>query len=298
MSYITVSNAMKVLVGIDYDAVKELEGNVYKKPIYFFNKRETRLLLGLKELYRDPENFVKEYYKPIVKKDTFRYIFEGGQPAYHVGHDCSRLLSNFKNFEVPTQIREKGEQAVLEFREWFKTVQKEFNEKPDVFEMLLFSKYGIQVSMKAVDYSNSGVEEKENLDLPELERRIDNILTDAGRFYREQDGFHQNIIKRFSKLTFLAYSYKEIYSNDTGMKDADLKAFLESYDIKFKKPLKELLREYYRVLHNHEMKFEGKLLEALGFRPCGVCHGQLISSFFDFIDNEIPSSALDDDLLF
>jgi hypothetical protein len=215
-----------------------------------------------------------EYYKPIVTEDKFKYIYEGAKPAYHTGNDCVRLLSNFKNFEIPDQVRTKGEQAVTEFREWFKTVQNIFNEKPVIFEALLFSRYGIQSNVREVDYINSGAEEKENLDLPELERRIDGLLTEAGRYFNEQDKVQQNLIRRFGKLTFLAYINKEIYSNDSGLSDDDLKVFLRSYDIKFKKPIKALLKEYYRVLYNPEMKFEGQLLEALGFRPCGSCHDQ------------------------
>ena len=279
---------MKVIANIDFDAVKGLEGNVYKKPIYFFNKREVQLLLGFKELYRDPENFLKEYYKPIVTEDKFKYIYEGVKPAYHTGSDCDRLLSNFKNFEIPLLIRENGEQAVIEFREWFKTVQKVFNETPMIFEALLFSRYGIQSNIGEVDYKNSGAEEKENLDLPELEKRIDSLLNEAGSFFRNSDSVHQNIIRKLGKLTFLAYSYKKIYSNDSGMSDEALKGFLGSYDIKFKKPIKVLLREYYRVLYNPEMKFEGKLLEALGFRPCGSCHGQYSSLPVENSENQAP----------
>ncbi len=271
MSYITVSNAMKMLASIDFDACKELLGDVYKKPVYFFNKREIQLLLGLKELYRDPENFVLEYYRPISTEDKYVYVYEGIQPAYHTGSDCIRLLSNFKNFKVPDSIKQKGHQAVIEFREWFKKYQKEFYEKPEIFEALFYSRFGFKV--EKVDYDNSGAEEKENLDLSELENRIDGVLTEAGRFFRECNSVHQNIIKRFGKITFLAYINKEIYSNDTGVSDDDLKAFLRSYDEKFKKPIKILLKEYYRVLYNPEMKFEGQLLKALGFRPCGSCHG-------------------------
>ena len=116
MSYITVSNAMKVLASIDFDSVKELEGNVYKKPIYCFSKRDIQILLGLREFYKDPENFIKDYYRPIVTEDKFVFVYEGVKPAYHVNDDCIRLLSNFKNFKIPEIIKEKGHEAVIEFR--------------------------------------------------------------------------------------------------------------------------------------------------------------------------------------
>jgi len=46
---------------------------------------------------------------------------------------------------------------------------------------------------------------------------------------------------------------------------------LRMYDEKFKKPVKDLLIEYYRLLHNPEMTFSGTLLDKLNFRPCGHC---------------------------
>lgn len=294
MSYITVSNAMKVLASINFDACKELVGDPYKKPIYFFNKREIQLLLGLKELYRDPEYFVLEYYRPIVTEDKYVYVYEGIQPAYHAGNECERLHSNFKNFKIPESIKQNGQQAVIEFREWFKKHQKEFYEKPDVFEALFYSKFGFKA--EKVDYENSGIEEKENLDLTELEQRINGILTEAGRFFRECDAVHQNIIRRFGKMTFWAYINKEIYSNDTEIGDDDLKAFLRGYDIQFKKPIKMLLKEYYRELYNPEKKFEGQLLEALGFRPCGACHGNHSDVFAEIPEIKITTPYVDDDL--
>jgi hypothetical protein len=114
------------------------------------------------------------------------------------------------------------------------------------------------------------VKEIENYDLQELEREIDKIISQAGRFFVTNPD-KQSILKRFQKLTFLAYSAKEIYSNDTGLSDPELKEFLMKYDLSFKKPLKRLLLEYYRVKYNPELSFQGKLLEQLNFRLCSSC---------------------------
>ena len=84
----------------------------------------------------------------------------------------------------------------------------------------------------------------------------------------------KEIISRFQKYTFLAYSTKDIQNNNTRFTDEAIKKFLKQYDVHFKRPIKDLLIEYYRVLHNPDLKFEGNLLEQLGFRPCGACHNE------------------------
>lgn len=271
MAYLTKSNSLKIIARIDFKQIGNLEGEVYKKPIYFFSDYEKNNLLGLKELLKDPETFIQEYYVPIENTDNLRYVYEGGKPAYHSKPDCERLNSNYRNFEIPEEIREKGKEEVLRFRSWFKENQY-LLEKPDVFVARLQMAFGVTMNPKAIDYENSGVEVKENLNLEELEKRINKFISDAGQYFNKADQEKKEIIRRFQKYTFLAYSNKDIQNNNTRFSDEAIKKFLKQYDVHFKRPIKDLLIEYYRVLHNPDLKFEGNLLEQLGFRPCGACH--------------------------
>lgn len=270
MAYLTKSNSLKIIASIDFKQIGILEGEVYIKPIYFFSNYEKNNLLGLKELLKDPENFIKEYYKPIETTDSYKYIFEGGKPAYHFNTNCERLNSHYINFEIPPEIREKGKDEVLKFRAWFKTNQYLLNQ-PDVFAARIQMAFGVIMNPKAIDYENSGVEEKENLNLDELEKRINLYISEAGQYYNNANQEKKEIIRRFQKYTFLAYSQKDIQNNNTRFNDETIKQFLKQYDIHFKRPIKDLLIEYYRVLHNPDLKFEGKLLEQLGFKPCAAC---------------------------
>jgi hypothetical protein len=271
MAFLTKSNSLKIISRIDFRQIGNLQGQVYKNPIYCFSQWEENNLLGLKGLLKDPEKFINEYYKPISVVDNLRYVYEGSRPAYHSKPDCDRLNSNFKNFEIPEEIRERGRTEVIIFRKWFKE-NAYLLEKPEVFVMRLQAAFGVLINPKAIDYENSGIEEKANLDLKQLEERIDQFISLAGRYYNESQPDKKEILRRFQKYTFLAYSRKEIYNNDTGLNDDELKEFLRQYDKSFKMPIKDLLIEYYRVQHNPELKFEGSLLEQLGFRPCSACH--------------------------
>lgn len=291
MAYLTKSNSLKIIARIDFKQIGNLEGEVYKKPIYFFSDYEKNNLLGLKELLKDPETFIQEYYVPIENTDNLRYVYEGGKPAYHLSPDCERLNSNYRNFEIPEEIREKGKEEVLRFRSWFKENQY-LLDKPDVFVARLQMAFGVTMNPKAIDYENSGVEVKENLNLEELEKRINKYISEAGQYFNKADQEKKEIIRRFQKYTFLAYSNKDIQNNNTRFSDEAIKKFLKQYDVHFKRPIKDLLIEYYRVLHNPDLKFEGNLLEQLGFRPCGACHNDnnqsVTSENNDVDDYDLP----------
>jgi hypothetical protein len=284
MAYLTIANSIQILKRVDGKKFENTKGTIYKKPIFFFSKYEENILLGLQELWKDPENFIDLYYAPIEKKDNLNYIFEGGKPAYHFDSACKKLNSSFTNFEIPQAIKEKGIETVQKFRKWFKQ-NMHLLEKPEIFSMRLFHAFNIEVNPKAIDFDNSGVREKENLNLKELEERIDGIIKNAGSFWH-QNSDKQTIIRRFQKYTFLAYKRDEIHSNDTGLSDLELKGFLRLYDIDFKKPIKDLLVEYYRVKFNPNLQFEGRLLEQLGFRACKSCQGELGNKVYEDLQLE------------
>jgi hypothetical protein len=65
----------------------------------------------------------------------------------------------------------------------------------------------------------------------------------------------------------------------------EIKEFLKKYDVQFKIPAKDLLIEYFRVKFNPELKFEGKLLEQLVFKLCGLCYNE---NLHDTVDDFVP----------
>lgn len=275
MAYLTKSNSLKIISRIDLKNKDSLSGEIYGKSIYFFSNYEKNNLLGLKELLKDPENFIKEYYVPVEATDNLKYVYEGGKPSYHSKPDCELLNSSYKNFEIPEQLREKGKDEVIKFRNWFKGNQYLLDD-PDAFVARLKIAFGIIINPKTIDFENSGVEVKENLNLNELENRINLLISNVDQYYNNANEEQKEIIRRYQRLTFLANPKYEIKDNNTRFKDEVIKEFLKQYDVHFKKPITNLLIEYYRVKHNPNLKFEGHLLEQLGFRPCRSCHQENI----------------------
>jgi len=165
----------------------------------------------------------------------------------------------------------------MNFRIWY--VQNK-----DLSNSLFAQKFTVEFGCplpEVISYQNSGIESFDNLNLSELESRIDKIINDAGFYFKNANPEKQGVIKQFQKHTYLAYSTNKISNNNTRFSDEKLKEFLKQYAIHFKISIKNLLLHYYRVKLNPELKFEGLLLDRLGFRPCASCSPDLAKMYVD-----------------
>lgn len=280
MAYITTANSKRIIRKVDFTSVT-FDGEVYKKPIYFFSRYEEQNLLAIKELLENPEQFSNQYYDVLVNHDSFQYVFENGKPAYHQTLNCPRLHSDFQNFEIPEEIIKRGQEEVEKYRAWFKDVaylfESDDDTKIEIFKERCRLRFNLDLPPKVVKRNNSGSFEIENLNLDELEKKIDDLIRSAGRFYYKSEK-HTTILKKFSKLTFLANKTEPLRYNETGYSDAEVKDILREHAEEFKYPLIHLLREWYRVKLNPNLEFEGKLLERLGFVSCSTCLDDNINS--------------------
>lgn len=268
MAYITSHNTFKIVARNNFKNVN-LEGEVYKAKIHIFSRYEENCLLAIQELIKEPDKYFKDIYNPIIAYDTKKYVYKEQQPAYHTDINCEGLSSNFSNFELPEEIKEKGEAEIGRFREWFKQ-NSYLLEKPDVFVMRLQMAFGITYNPKAINYENSGYAEFKNCTVKQLEDKIDTSLKEAGRYYYANFK-NTTILKAFGKKSGSVFSDNGIYNNSTGYSDEDVKEFLEDYHRKYKLPIKNLLIEYYRIKLNPQLEFAENILEALGFNKCGIC---------------------------
>lgn len=279
MAYLTKSNVNRIMGKADLGKM-ELKGGIYKRIIYFFNMQERQRLLAYYLLYKNPEEFASIYMK-IQNEDTFNFVFEGGISAYHFDSSCTKLVSDFVNFKIPKQIKDAGSDIVLEFRSWFREaeVQNLLIKDEERFLAALhlrFIKY-MPSKPKPVRYKNTGYQAVENISLDELELKINNLLDKANEFRQDSNSVIQKAIIYFEKHTYLARTGKPI-PNDLpnpetmlGIKEEELRLLLIDYENKFKMPVAELLKDYYRVRFNPDLKFEGLLLDQLGLKKCATC---------------------------
>jgi len=273
MAYITKSNFHQIIKKIEIDDTRDVKFDLFINKFDLFDKYEIGYLFAIEKLYSDTENIITNFYKKIPKKeDEFKYIFEGGQPAYHLYLECEKLNSNFQNYPIPSAIKEKGEQSVINYRNWFKNNIGLLEENPTKFIEHLQAKFTLEINLTSFTHLNSGSEEFDNLNLEDLKTRINELLTKVREYYKSASPEKQYIIDKYKKRTFLSLKDEKIRLNTEGIyTDSAIRKFLKTYYNEFKKPLKELLINYFRVKYNENLKFEGKLLESLGFKVCSIC---------------------------
>lgn len=266
-------NASRIVRKVDADKL-DLTERLYKQQIFFFSKFERAELLAFRLFISNPEHYVNEMYEKLDVKASDQYIFEydGQKPAYHETPTCILLNSDFENMRIPQSIRDARIDLKV-FRKWaYEAVYDAFKAgQLDVVQARIQMRWGVVVSQSELAHAdNSGIMSIENADLGALESTLDRHLRQAAEYFHK----HSHILRRFSKLTFLSRSAKAIYENDTGLSDVELKAFLKDYHIRFKLPTMRLLKQWYMVKLNPELKFEGLLLEQLNFKACSQCHSE------------------------
>jgi hypothetical protein len=282
MPYITKGNVTKIISHIDMRKLPgnfgDLKGKVYKQAITFFSLIEQNNLLLRKEFYRNPSSFLEVYQRIEKKEDTYTYTYEGGTPAYHFALDCPRLNSNFDSYEIPVEIKEKGKDAVIQFRKFFAQNKELLDRNPDAFYGKMTAAFALKTLLKPVDYKNSGSELIEITNLLDLEETINRLLLDFQDFYWKSTPEKRMMMNQFTRLTFLAfppYNQKVIQNNETGFSDAEVREFLKHFAETYKVPIIKYLKDFYRIYFNPDLAFEGELLEVLGFKKCSHCHSQL-----------------------
>ena len=99
MGYITIANSKRMIRKLDSEKLKEFQGEIYKRPIYFFNQREKSILLAFRALLKDPNNFLIEYYAKIELGYTINYntffSFYWMLTLFHVIHVLTGIVILF-----------------------------------------------------------------------------------------------------------------------------------------------------------------------------------------------------------
>jgi len=267
MAYITNYNCKKIATRNNFKNIK-IDGEIYKTLILFFSLYEENCLLAIQEILKSPENFFKTIYNPIVAIDTKKYIYKEKQPAYHTSINCEMLNSDYSNFDLPIEIIERGDAEIEKFRDWFKQ-NSHLLETPDIFVMRLQLAFNITYNPQAINYENSGHTDFKNYTVQELEKKIDQLLTDSGRFYSESLK-NKTVLKMFWKCSSDIIK-GATFKNSTSYKNYEVKNIVKEFHTKYKSPVYHLLINYYRIKFNPDLQFAEDTLQSLGFKKCYNC---------------------------
>lgn len=290
------------LISEDFDDSLEFYStNIFsdKRTYFLFNKLELSKLFTAKSILQDEKKFINLYFSELnVKEDNKLYVFsKGGKYKFHLHKDCESLNKNFIDFRVPEDIRELGDEAINDFRNWF--VQNNFKDKflqnfenfnsnkdLDEYVVRLYNNlFPIKYNIKklpdeyvfATEMKSSGnTEIKQSLQLNELLSFIDfsmarrDILTNKG-----------DVIRRLAKYDWMLEKDRtQIESNISEKIHPD---FIKNYGYnrlialwrehkEIKDAVYEKLIDYFKSIYNFDEKsFENVDLEALGMAKCKYC---------------------------
>lgn len=238
---------------------------IYKSNLTILSTKERRRLAIIKELFSNPEIAISSIFIKQNRVDTFSYVNEGGQPAYHSDSNCEFLHADLRTHEIPDEIknipnREEKIKKVVEYRKWFK-LHKHMLDTKEGTEKFLFERFH-HFNLKNVNEmlvkheKNSGVTAVENINLETLERDIDALINAATKFKLEPK--NRDVIIDYgddSKIKLSDNTRQEILN--------------KWHD--YKSRLKSMMVDYFMVKFNPELNFSLTLLEQLGFKYCQRC---------------------------
>ncbi|PTO90160.1 hypothetical protein CWN98_01540 [Vibrio splendidus] len=202
------------------------------------------------------------------KKDSKeRWIYLGGSPAYHKTNKCSRLTSEYKNYDIPLSIPEN---RIEEYRKFFIENMEIYERDISTFYMHAELKFHVVIeNIQKVQAKNSGIEEVNNFKYSTSDELIFAINNHINRMlaYRKSDQQVDKTIARFGFNTA-----KAIANKDKLRLTHEQVKIVETWH-KDKSDLKRLVIKHLTVKLNPDFSFDGELLDSFGFRKCADCFG-------------------------
>lgn len=240
--------------------------DLYKLSLWMLTKKEQQWLAAARMFYENPEFYVSHIYQKVEKKSDPNLVYTAGSPAYHSTKDCEVLKQDYVNYEIPPEIMGRGDDVAAAFREWWKSEEQLLNSNPSRFLERMSIRWLLKnpPNLQSITADNSGIEERENPDIAEVEAEIDALIQSMNEFRRE----NPVLIKEYGKRTFA------VRKGTLKIDDAGDRRMLEKWDEQ-KDLLKRKLRLFFQLRFNPDLEIGGALLEALGFKKCKRCHGSI-----------------------
>lgn len=301
LAYITESNFWIIT---SWNDLKEWNNNLFKYKWKILNFIRNWDLIDLNKhsiFIKNMSEWEIWFYNKIEKqKDTFSRIFEWWTPAYHLYTDCSRLNSNFENYDIPDKLfdsimnewtkwilneaeyKNSRENISKKFRVWFK---KYWNNKEQ-----LEKDYWIEWWLIKLNYDNSWIIQFENMTLNDIEEAIDKKIREHNFFIDHLNDKEKFFIKSLWKKEYFFKDIKEEWDEDifwkivlenhkvwinkntfSEFKYNELNNLLKNYNKDYLVVIKNLLKKYINITYNKEFKFDVSLLESLWFHNCAEC---------------------------
>jgi len=266
--YVTQSKINSILQKVDLFKSGVEIGDLYFTDLTkILSTPELKLLALYQEMLKDPENLLLTKYVKKEYKDSKRFVYESSHPSYHKDHCCKKLSASFENFEIPVEIKQKGDDEIKKYRTFFKSNINLYHKNFDTFMAQAKMKFNLKNPPKEVDYKNSGTEMVFNATGSDIETRINELLL-------EMESYRKSSAEINKEISLSGYATHKVKTNDehgNWVRKADIKGSVICIWHAYKNELKNLLKEYFRIKLNPEFKFDVNILEQLNFRACQHC---------------------------
>ncbi|MBU3009532.1 hypothetical protein [Cobetia amphilecti] len=207
--------------------------------------------------------------KLIQKRDSGHLFFSGGTPKYHYNERCEYAWKAYDNYDIPAEIKAKGDKEVERFKKFAQDNKELYREDTSRFFKRLEAQFFLKNPLKKISYQNSGIRPFDDLSIVEIEKRIDEHLKEC-RNYLEKNPKAKNT--KFAPSWYIK----------SGKMDETERKFHHD----FKHKLKKMMREYLKIKEggiskNKRICLNQSYLDSLGFEGCKAC-----GSAFDLSDFE------------
>jgi hypothetical protein len=277
VAYITKAN----LKSIAKDMVHSISGTNGIEAIYNVELRkvlavpEIKFLSAIKliiESINEPDILIKiiqfkENQISRERKDRkTRLIYLGGAPAYHNKNNCTRLISEYKNYDIPVQIQDKD---IDKYRKFFLEQMELFERNREAFYAQVELKFNVKIQqVKEMQADNSGEANITNYELKTTDALLNEISSHINKMFefKESNDVTSKVIGQFGFNTPKVMANPSTYKlNEDGL------AIVKKWH-SLKNKLKDLLISHLIVKYNPNFSFNGEMLDAFGFRKCTSCH--------------------------
>lgn len=272
---ITTSNFKKLVqrtkIEIEEDIIttfKSIYAETNLRP--YINNNEATDIRKLAEFLVNTEKYGSALQKqreksalPIGNKATSNhYLFTSASvaPSYHKGIDCKTLANDFENFEIPLEIRSKGDDEIIRFRNFARDNRGLLkNGKEYLFIQRLKDEFRLKCDINKISFHNSGKVEVSKMSTPNIKENIAQIIEKLEEIRATEHG----------RLSIKKY----MFAPSTAARALRLNENLNDTDreiLEHKKNLLDLIIEF-NIQKSDGLSFSENLLQFYGFKKCGVC---------------------------
>ena len=108
-----------------------------------------------------------------------------------------------------------------------------------------------------------------DLSVEELEEEINALIASTAKYIHKYK--INPILKAYSKYYYQVKEGFVVSEIKTDHSNEEIESVLLEYKNKYKKPLGNLLKTYFRAKYNPDLKYDESILKQLGFTPFPCC---------------------------